>query len=159
MNTSLFSSTVVRLGMAAVVACSAVGCATQSSSSSVYSAGQAQREQIVRFGTVESVRQVQIQRSDNTGVGTLGGAALGGVAGSAVGAGRGSIIGAIVGAVAGGVAGTAIEGGANRRPGYELTVRLDDGEMRAIVQEADEAFYPGDRVRILSRGGLSRVTH
>ena len=53
----------------------------------------------------------------------------------------------------------AIENSANNRPGYELTVRLDDGEMRAIVQEADEPFAPGDRVRILSRGGLSRVTH
>ncbi len=143
---------------ALVIALSAAGCATQSSSSDVYYSGQAQREQIVRFGTVESVRQVAIQRQDN-GVGTLGGAAVGGVAGSAVGSGRGSIIGAIVGAVAGGLAGNAVENNANRRPGYELTVRLDNGEMRAIVQEADEAFQPGDRVRILSRGGLSRVTH
>ena len=134
------------------------GCATQSNSSAVYNASQAQREQIVRFGTVESVRQVQIQRPQS-GVGTLAGAGVGGVAGSAIGGGRGSIVGAIVGAVAGGVAGNAIENSANNRPGYELTVRLDDGEMRAIVQEADEAFAPGERVRILSRGGLSRVTH
>jgi outer membrane lipoprotein SlyB len=134
------------------------GCATPSNSNQVYYSGQTQREQIVRFGVIESVRQVTIQRPD-TGVGTLGGAAVGGVAGSAIGAGRGSIVGAIVGAVAGGVAGNAIENSADRRPGYELTVRLDDGEMRAIVQDADEPFSPGDRVRILSRGGVSRVTH
>jgi outer membrane lipoprotein SlyB len=134
------------------------GCATPSNSNQVYYSGQTQREQIVRLGVVESVRQVTIQRPDS-GVGTLGGAALGGVAGSAVGAGRGSVVGAIVGAVAGGVAGNAIENSADRRPGYELTVRLDDGELRAIVQEADEFFAPGDRVRILSRGGVSRVTH
>ena len=142
----------------AFIGVAVAGCATQSASSGVYNAGQVQREQVVRFGTVESVRQVAIQRPDS-GVGTLGGAAVGGVAGSAIGAGRGSILGAIVGAVAGGVAGNAIENGADRRPGYELTVRLDDGEMRAIVQEADEPFNPGDRVRILSRGGISRVTH
>jgi outer membrane lipoprotein SlyB len=149
-----FKTTAVALVALATMA----GCATQSNSAAVYNPGQVQREQIVRFGTIESVRQVAIQRPDS-GVGTIGGAALGGVAGSAIGAGRGSVVGAIVGAVAGGVAGNAIENSADRRPGYELTVRLDDGELRAIVQEADEPFAPGDRVRILSRGGVSRVTH
>jgi outer membrane lipoprotein SlyB len=134
------------------------GCAYPAPSNQVYYAGQVQREQIVRFGIVESVRQVAIERPDS-GVGTIGGAAVGGVAGSAIGAGRGSIIGAIVGAVAGGVAGNAIEHSANTIPGYELTVRLDDGDMRAIVQAADEPFAPGERVRILSRNGISRVTH
>jgi outer membrane lipoprotein SlyB len=134
------------------------GCAVQSDSNEVYYAGQAQREQIVRLGIIESVRPVTIQHRDS-GVGTLGGAALGGVAGSAIGAGRGSVATAIVGAIAGGVAGSAIENAADRRPGYELTVRLDDGSLRAIVQDADEPFSPGDRVRILSRDGVSRVTH
>ena len=147
-----------RVLVVVAIALAVGGCATQSNSSGVYTAGQVQREQIVRFGVVESVRQVAIQRPDS-GVGTLAGAGLGGVAGSAVGAGRGSIVGAIVGAVAGGIAGNAIENNADRRPGYELTVRLDDGQMRAIVQEADEPFQPGERVRILSRGGVSRVTH
>lgn len=151
-------TTLIKSGFAAAIVATVAGCATPSNSSAVYSASQVQREQIVRFGTIESVRQVAIQRPEN-GVGTLAGAGVGGVAGSAIGGGRGSIIGAIVGAVAGGVAGNAIENSANHRPGYELTVRLDDGEMRAIVQEADEPFQPGERVRILSRGGVSRVTH
>lgn len=149
---------VCALAASAMALSVSLGCASRSSSSAVYSSGQAQREQVVRMGVIESVRQVEIQREQN-GVGTLAGGAVGGVAGSAVGGGRGSIVGAIVGAVAGGVAGNAIENSANRRPGYELTVRLDNGEMRAIVQEADEAFQPGERVRILSRGGVSRVTH
>lgn len=147
-----------QLAAVAAIGLAVGGCATQSNSSAVYGSGQVQREQIVRMGVVESVRQVAIQRQES-GIGTLAGAGLGGVAGSAIGQGRGSIIGAIVGAVAGGVAGNAIEGGAAQRPGVELTVRLDNGEMRAIVQEADEYFQPGDRVRILSRGGISRVTH
>ena len=151
---TLITSTGIVVAAVATMA----GCATPSNSSAVYNASQVQREQIVRFGTIESVRQVAIQRPEN-GIGTLAGAGVGGVAGSAIGGGRGNIIGAIVGAVAGGVAGNAIENSANHRPGYELTVRLDNGEMRAIVQEADEAFQPGERVRILSRGGISRVTH
>ena len=40
----------------------------------------------------------------------------------------------------------------------EITVRLDSGEMRAIVQEADQQFVPGQRVRLLSSGGVTRVT-
>lgn len=147
-----------RVAAVVVIGAALTGCATQSNSGAVYGSGQVQREQIVRMGVVESVRQVAIQRQES-GIGTLAGAGLGGVAGSAIGQGRGSIVGAIVGAVAGGVAGNAIEGSAAQRPGYELTVRLDNGEMRAIVQEADEYFQPGDRVRILSRGGISRVTH
>ena len=80
------------------------------------------------------------------------------VAGSAVGGGRGSTIGAILGAVAGGVAGSAIEEGATRKDGVEITIRLDNGNIIAITQEADETFRPGDRVRVLSGGGTSRVT-
>jgi outer membrane lipoprotein SlyB len=37
-------------------------------------------------------------------------------------------------------------------------VRLDNGNMIAITQEADEQFKPGERVRVLSGGGVSRVT-
>ena len=38
------------------------------------------------------------------------------------------------------------------------SVKLDNGALLAIVQEADEVFKPGDRVRILSNGQNSRVT-
>ena len=83
---------------------------------------------------------------------------MGGVAGSTIGQGRGSVIGAVVGAVAGGVAGQAIEQGVTTKRGVEVTVKLDNGQMVAIMQEADETFRPGDRVRILSDGATSRVT-
>ena len=46
-----------------------------------------------------------------------------------------------------------------QRRGLEITVRLENGEMRAITQDADEIFRPGDRVRLLSSGGVTRVTH
>ena len=60
------------------------GCAVQPNSANVYNARQAQNEQSVRMGTVESVREVTIDKGE-TGTGVLAGAALGGVAGSAVG--------------------------------------------------------------------------
>jgi outer membrane lipoprotein SlyB len=142
----------------AVVTLALAGCATQQRSASVYRAGETQREQIVRMATIESLREVQIDRGQ-TGVGTGAGAVIGGVAGSGIGGGRGSVVGAVAGAVVGGIVGQAVEGGSSLRPGLEITVRLDSGELRAIVQEADgQKFMPGDRVRLLTQGGVTRVS-
>ena len=149
-----------RITIAGVVAVSALitGCAS-TTSGSVYSGGQAGREQTVRMGVVESVRQVTIEGS-KSGVGTLAGGAIGGVAGSNIGGGnRGSAVGTILGAVAGGLAGNAIEQGTTKKQGLEITVKLDNGELRAITQDADESFRPGERVRLLSGSGVTRVTH
>jgi len=134
-------------------------CASTSNSGSVYRAGQTQSEQTVRMGYVESVREVTIEKGQS-GVGTVAGAALGGIAaGSNIGQGNGAIAAGIVGAVAGGLLGQNIEKNVNQQRGFEITVRLDSGEMRAIVQAADEQFRPGDRVRLLSDGRTTRVTH
>jgi outer membrane lipoprotein SlyB len=133
------------------------GCAT-SRSGDVYSRDQALREQTVRLATVQSVREVTIEGT-RSGIGGAAGGVVGGVAGSGMGSGRGEIIGGVIGAVAGGVAGQAIEEGATRRNGVEITVRLESGELRAIVQEAGEAFKPGERVRLISSGGVTRVAH
>ena len=149
-----------RITIAGVVAVSALitGCAS-TTSCSVYSGGQSGREQTVRMGVVESVRQVTIEGS-KSGVGTLAGGAIGGVAGSNIGGGnRGSAVGTILGAVAGGLAGNAIEQGTTKKQGLEITVKLDNGELRAITQDADESFRPGERVRLLSGSGVTRVTH
>ena len=67
--------------------------------------------------------------------------------------------GTVVGAIAGGVLGQRTEANVNNRPGFEITVRLDSGELRAITQAADELFRPGERVRLLSNGYMTRVTH
>ena len=141
------------LGLAAVTG----GCAS-SLSGSDYSRDQARREQSVRMGVVESVRDVQIEGT-RSGVGPAAGAVIGGVAGSNVGRGRGAIVGSVLGSVAGGVAGQAAEQASTRQMGLEITVKLDNGSLVAITQAADEAFRPGERVRILSDGRTTRVTH
>lgn len=151
-----FGGMTVAVVVAAVA--SATGCATQERSGSVYRAGEAQREQVVRMALVESVREVTIDRGQ-TGVGTGAGAVVGGIAGSAVGQGRGSAVAAVAGAVAGGIIGQAVENQSSRVPALEITVKLDSGELRAIVQEVDgQEFKPGDRVRLLSQGGVTRVS-
>lgn len=133
------------------------GCAS-SMSGGAYSRGQARQVQEVQMGVVESVRQVKIEGTKSP-VGTGAGAVIGGIAGSNIGAGKGSTVGTILGAVAGGVAGSAIEEGVMSKDGLEITVKLDNGRMIAITQEADEQFRVGERVRVLSGGGVTRVTH
>lgn len=137
------------------------GCATFNGSPDVYSAVQTQREESVRFGTVESVRPVDIDASNGQpGVlGAIGGGLLGGVAGSAIGGGRGSILTGLIGGIAGAVAGNEVQHRVEQKRGVEITVRLDDGSLRAITQSAEgPMFYAGQRVRLLSEGGVTRVT-
>ena len=141
---------------AAVIATVLTGCAS-GLGGGTYSREQARREQTVRMGYVESVREVKLEGT-RSGVGPAAGAVVGGIAGSTVGGGRGSAVAAVLGAVAGGVAGQAAEQGVTGKRGVEVTVKLDNGQMVAIMQEADETFRPGDRVRILSDGATSRVT-
>jgi outer membrane lipoprotein SlyB len=129
-----------------------------SNSGDVYTRDQTRQVQTVKMGVVESVRQVKIEGT-KTPIGAGAGAAVGGIAGSSVGDGKTSAIAAVLGAVAGGVAGAAAEEGITRKDGVEVTVRLDSGAIIAIVQEADEAFAPGETVRILEGGGVTRVTH
>src|SRR5260364_63597 len=135
-----------RIALAALLAAAAglQGC-MPSTSADVYTAQQAQREQSVRMGTVESIRPVKIQANGGkpSGVGTVGGALAGGVAGSTIGGGRGSTLAALGG-----------------RNGVEITVRLDDGTLRAVTQEVTkEVFRVGERVRLLTANGVTRVTH
>jgi outer membrane lipoprotein SlyB len=138
------------------------GCAYNSSSADVYTADQTQREATVRMGTVESVRAVVISSNNGqpSGLGAVGGGALGAVAGSTIGGGKGSIVSAIIGGLAGAVAGNAVENGVAKQRGVEITVRLDNGDLRAITQAATgEPFQAGERVRLVSSGGVTRVTH
>lgn len=147
----------IRIVVAVLAAAVLAGCAP-SKGGGTYSREETRREQNVRMGVVESVREVQIEGT-RTIIGPGAGAVVGGIAGSTVGGGRGSDIAAVLGAVAGGIAGQAIEQGTTRRTGVEITIKLDSGALLAIVQEADEAFKSGERVRILSDGVTSRVTH
>ena len=144
-----------RIVVAAVAAVTLAGCAS-SKSGSAYSREDARQEQTVRMGVVESVRSVTIEGT-KTPIGTIAGGAIGGIGASAIGSGRGSAVAAVAGAVAGGLLGAAAEEGLTRQEGVEITVRLDNGELRAIVQTADEPFKPGERVRLLSVNGQTRV--
>lgn len=135
------------------------GCASSLSGES-YSRSDARQVQTIRMGTIESLRPVQIEGT-KTPIGAGAGTVIGGIAGSGIGGGRGSVVAAVIGAVAGGLAGAAIEEGMTRAQAVEITVREDDGIMRAYVQEVNpnQIFRVGERVRITTVNGTSRVAH
>ncbi|MBL8512818.1 MAG: glycine zipper 2TM domain-containing protein [Betaproteobacteria bacterium] len=145
--------------LAITMVASLASCAMPGLGGGNYSRAQVRGEQSVRLGIVESVRDVVIDARDS-GVGTAAGAAIGGVAGSTLGRGdKASAAGAIAGAVVGGIIGSAVEKNNNDRKGVEVTIRLEGGNLIAITQEKDEEFRVGDKVRVLSSGRTSRVSH
>ena len=123
-----------------------------------YSRDEARRPQTVQFGMVEYVRPVVIEGT-KTGIGAGTGAVVGGIGGSTVGGGKGAAVATVLGAVAGGVAGGMAEEAATKKQGVEVTVRLDSGQIVAIVQQVNPAttFHVGDRVRVLTLNGETRV--
>jgi outer membrane lipoprotein SlyB len=148
--------------ISAIAAASVLAGCASSTSGSVYNRSQTRGEMMVREGTVESVRPVKIEGTKSP-VGVVAGAMVGSAVGGNTGGhdryGGGSFVGSVVGTVIGGIAGAAIEEKVTETNGVEITVRLDNGSLTAVTQEADEVFRPGERVRLLSGRGTTRVSH
>lgn len=124
-----------------------------------YERSETRRAYEVKMGVVESVRSVNLEGTQS-GVGMATGAVVGGVVGSEAGGGKGKTLATVVGAVAGGIAGAAAEKAVTKKPGLEITVRLDSGRTLAVIQEdTGERFAVGERVRVLESGGQTRVSH
>ncbi len=133
------------------------GCANISGNA--YKAGETRSAQTVQYGTVQSVRQVQVEGDTDGALGAVGGGVAGGVLGSLVGGGSGRTVGAVVGALAGAGLGYAGEKAVTTQTGLEIEVQLDNGQILSVVQGADQVFSAGERVRVLySSDGRTRVT-
>ena len=135
------------------------GCASQTGSS--YTSSQTRHASTVYMGTITHLNAAYIDNNP-TGVGTLGGAVVGGVVGSAAGSPRWSRSGRTLmtlgGAVIGALAGTGVEKALNSKDALEITVSLDDGDTLSVVQELgaeERSFAVGDRVRVLRGSGDS----
>ncbi len=132
------------------------GCQT-GQGSKTYTRGQAQQSLRVYYATVLKVSEVQIQ-SQESGLGAVAGGIVGHKVGSTVGSGRGKTLAKTGGAVAGAAAGSAVEKAQGTKPGLEIEIEMDDGRIMVIVQEKDDEFAVGDRVRVLeSPDGKLRV--
>lgn len=135
-------------------------CAPSRLTGDSYSREDVMSPQQVRYATIIQLRAVVIEGT-KSGIGGAAGAAVGGIGGSATGDGKGAAVATILGAVAGGMVGARAEEGLTKSQGVEITVRYDDGEEVAIVQAYDKdfEFRIGDRVRLLTLNGRTRVAY
>lgn len=113
---------------------------------------------VVQTAQVINVRDVTVRGGRPSGVGVFAGTLLGGVAGSRVGSGYGSAAAGIGGAIAGGMAGQHIEQSSKSEKTTEVTVRLENGEVRTYNVEPGSVFRIGDTVNVTSSGRITRIT-
>lgn len=132
------------------------GCAVPPSQTAVLST---QGSTLVQTGYVTEVRSVTLDQDQAPGVGAVVGAVLGGLVGNNIGGGDGRTLATVGGAVAGGVAGHQIEKSRNAKTVTALSVRFQNGEVRTYQVEPGEAFRIGDRVKLSSNNGQTRITH
>jgi outer membrane lipoprotein SlyB len=142
---------------AAVTLLLAVASCAPTNTNTTYSGADIGRTATVSYGVIVSMRPVTV-KGESTGVGALGGAAVGGVAGSFIGRNdvRGNILGAVGGAIVGGLAGSAIESQVSTGSAIEFIIREDNGQTISVVQTNEDQFRPGDRI-VLTRGARTRI--
>jgi outer membrane lipoprotein SlyB len=100
-------------------------------------------------GVVTSVRSYEQKAEKGSGVGAVTGAVLGGLIGNQVGGGNGRKIATVAGAVGGGFAGNEIEKSRNAHTVYEVTVKMENGEVRSFKPSNKPDWRSGDRVRLV----------
>jgi outer membrane lipoprotein SlyB len=115
--------------------------------------------QVVNFGTVVAIRDIDIIAQTSPAGGIVGGVG-GAIGGSKIGSGTGSIAGGVAGAVAGAVVGSALEQAIRNRGGVEYTVTLQNGKTLTVAQNVspkDTIHKIGDRVMVQINGKYQRV--
>lgn len=134
----------------------AIGCAS-GRSGTTFSRSEALKPMTTTYGVVESVQEGRIEGT-KTPIGAVAGGVLGGVAGHAVGGGSGKNIATVAGALVGAGAGALAEEGLTSKKAISITVKMEDGRLITVVQEASVMFEPGQRVAVLEGEGKTRVT-
>ena len=136
---------------AAVLATSALltGCASTSQPyNNGYNSGY--NNASMGYGTIESI-QVTQGANRTSGAGAILGGVVGALAGNQVGSGSGRTAATVAGGVAGAAIGNNVE--RNRNAGgqeqYQINVRMDNGEYRAVTQDSVYDLRVGNRVRIV----------
>ena len=115
--------------------------------------------QVVQFGTVIAIRDIEIMGESSVG-GAIAGGAAGAAAGGNIGGGTGTAVAVVAGAVVGATAGAALERAIRKRGGVEYTVVLENGKTITVAQnvsEKDVIHKNNDRVIVQINGQYQRV--
>lgn len=107
-------------------------------------------------GVIESIRPAEV-KGETSGVGAVAGGVAGGLVGNQFGHGGTRTLLTIGGAAGGAFAGNAIEKNIKTHTVWRVSVRLDDGSLRTLSQNAQPPFSVGERVRIVNGAGIERA--
>lgn len=140
---------------AIAVAASALltGCASTSNDPYTYNNGaySSSASNSMGYGTIESIQMTR-GSGQTTGSGAVIGGLVGAVVGNQVGSGSGRTAATVAGAVGGAAIGNSVEGNRaanNGRDMYQISIRLDNGDYRTIVQDSVYDLRVGNRVRVV----------
>lgn len=109
-------------------------------------------------GVIESVRKIHV-KGKGTGLGAVGGGAVGGLLGHQVGGGHGKDAMTVVGVVGGAIAGNEVEKRVKSTTRYAITVRFDDGSSRVISEASLPTWHAGDKVKVIDGVIRSNYKH
>ncbi len=102
------------------------------------------------YGTIDSI-QVTRASGQTSGAGAVIGGLVGAVAGNQIGSGTGRTAATVAGAVGGAAIGNSVESKRNQngQEMYQISVRMDNGDYRNVVQDSVYDLRVGNRVRIV----------
>ena len=106
-------------------------------------------------GQVTEVREIKVE-GEGSGLGAVAGGVAGGLLGNQIGKGSGKTVATVAGVAGGAYAGQQVEKKVKEKSEYQVTVRMDTGEVRHVKYGDKPAFLSGDRVK-LENGVLTRV--
>jgi len=139
----------LKFGLLGICALALAACGTSNTTSSTGTGAPTATANVSGTGVVQAIDVVPKQ-AGGPGLGTVGGAVVGGLLGNQVGSGGGRTAATIAGAAGGAYAGRQMEKRSQAGAGevYRVTVRMDDGSLQALAQETAPQVNIGDRVRL-----------
>lgn len=120
-------------------------CATNSPPSPSYASSQPES---ASYGTIDSIQMTRANQGSSSGAGAVAGGLVGALLGNQVGSGSGRTAATLAGAVGGAVVGNQVEK-TRAQDAYQISVRLDNGDYRTIVQDNIQDLRVGNRVRVV----------
>lgn len=125
------------------------GCASTTPQQTSYAGYPASQADSATYGTIDSIQLTRVNPS-GSGAGAVAGGLVGALLGNQIGSGSGRSAATVAGAVGGAVAGNEIEKSrAQGQDAYQISVRLDNGEYRTVMQDSAVDLRVGNRVRVV----------
>lgn len=135
---------------------------SRNTSPNVYDSQTVGEAQATYQGTIVEMHKVTVTNEnglqDNT-TGILGGGLAGALLGSTIGRGEGSVVATVAGGILGATGGAGLEQKLKTDKAIQYLVKLDNGELKTIVQAKEPRLHVGQAVYVMiGHQGRSRIT-